>query len=105
MGRVLTGKPPIDAVKASGKLAKTISAPYRANIAVNLKFKGAVAAMIGSIERLEQRTAAKREERAANPVEKKPSLTERIKAHKERIKEIDLARPAPERVKAPGLDV
>jgi len=46
MGRVLTGKPPIDAAKESGKLAKAVSLPYKAHKAVQLKMKTAVIAMI-----------------------------------------------------------
>ena len=105
MGRVLTGKPPIDAVREAGRLARAVSAPYRADRAIQLKMKGAVVAMIGSIERLEQKTAARREEKAAAPPEKKPSLSEKLKAHKERIREKDLERALPERAKAKGLEV
>ena len=105
MGRVLTGKPRIDAARESGKLAKAFSAPYRADRAIQIKLKGAVAAMIVKLEQLEQKTAAKREEKAAAPAEKKPSLAEKLNAHRERIKQKDLERPTPERVKAQGLEV
>ena len=100
MGRVLIGKEPIDAVKESGKLAKVFSAPYKAHKAVELKILAVVNRMIGRLERLEEKTAAK-----AAKIEKKPSLTEKIKAHKELIKQKDLEKATPERVRAPGLEV
>ena len=105
MGRVLSGKPPIDSVKESGKLAKTISAPYKADKAGLLKLKAAVTGMIGVLERLEQKTAAKHAEKKANPAAKKPSLAEKLKANKELIKQKDLDKPTPKRAKAPGLEV
>jgi hypothetical protein len=109
MGRVLIGKEPIDKVKESGKLAKAVSAPYQAERAVLIKMKLTVGKMIGSIDRLEQKTSARRDERAAakpdSKAEKKPTLSEKLKAHKERIREKDLERAIPERAKAKGLEV
>jgi hypothetical protein len=108
MGRVLIGKQPIDAVKESGKLAKVVSAPYKAHKAIELKILAVVNRMIGRLERFEEKTAAKREERAAvkaAKVEKKPTLSEKIKNHKELIKQKDLERATPERARTPGLEV
>jgi len=106
---VLTGKPLINAVKESGKLAKAISAPYRAHKAVQLKLKAAVISVIGKLERLEQRTAAKHEvhpaDKAASATEKRPPLIVRIKINKERIKQLDLEKAIPGRVKAKGLEL
>jgi hypothetical protein len=105
MGRVLTGKPPIDAVKESGKLSKAVSAPYRANRAINLKLKVAVIGMIGGLDRLEQSMAAKREKTANTPIKSKLTLSEKLKAHREMIKQKDLEKPMPERARAPGIEV
>jgi len=108
MGRVLIGKQPIDAVKESGKLAKVVSAPYKAHKAIELKILAVVNRMIGRLERFEERIAAQREERAAAKaakVEKKPTLSEKIKNHKELIKQKDLERTTPERTRTPGLEV
>jgi len=105
MGRMIVGKQPIDTVKESGKLAKAVSAPYRASRAINLKMKVGLTAMIASVERLEEKAAARREEKAATPADKKPSLSEKLKANKERIREKDLERALPERAKVKGLEV
>ena len=109
MGRVLTGKPPIDAVKEAGILAKVVCAPYKADRAILLKMKNVVAKMVVRLEQLEQKTAAKREERAAaqaaNPPEKKPSLAAKLKEHRELIKQKDLERALPERTRTPGIEV
>jgi predicted ArsR family transcriptional regulator len=109
MGRVLTGKPPIDAVKEAGILAKAACAPYKADKAIMLKMKNAVAKMVVRLEQLEQKMAEKREEKAvaqaANPPEKKPSLAEKLKEHRELIKQKDLERALPERKRTPGIEV
>ena len=105
MGRVLIGKPPIDAVKESGKLAKAVSAPYKADKAILLKMKSVVNKMIAKLEQLEQKMVAKREEKAAAPADNKPTLAEKIKSNKELIKQKDLERLTPERVRTPGLEV
>ena len=105
MGRILIGKPPIDAVKESGKLAKAVSAPYKADKAILLKMKSVVNKMIAKLEQLEQKMVAKREEKAAAPADNKPTLAEKIKSNKELIKQKDLERLTPERVRTPGLEV
>ena len=105
MGRVLTGKPPVNAVKESGRLAKVVSAPYRADKACLIAMKRTVEKMIGALERLEQKTAANRVDKAAEPAEKKPSLSEKLKTNKELIKQLDLEKMKQERVKTPGIEV
>ena len=103
MGRVLIGKAPIDTAKESGKLAKVICAPYKAERFCLFGIKKLVNKLIVKLEQLEQKTAAKREERAAAP---KPSLAERLKENKERIKQKELEKPVPERApKSKGLEV
>jgi len=105
MGCVLTGKPPIDVAKESGKLAKAVSLPYKAHKTVQLKMKTVVIAMIGSLEKLEQRTIAKREVKMTTSGEKKPSLAKKLKENKERIRQKDLERLLPERARVPGVEV
>ena len=106
MGRVLTGKPPIDAVKESGKLAKVINAPYKAHRAVQVKLKGAVEKMIGKLETLSKNAEVKRSEREPAEKEKKPSLIERLKEKKELIKQKELETPKLERApKSRGLEI
>jgi len=106
MGRVLTGKPPIDAAKESGKLAKVISAPYKAHKAVQVKLKGTVEKMIGKLETLSKNAEVKRSEREPAEKEKKPSLMERLKEKQELIKQKELEAPKLERApKSRGLEV
>lgn len=105
--RTITGKPLIDTAKESGKLAKTISAPYKADRAIQLKMKAVVTSMIKGLEHLEQRAAAKRETKSAEKTtttEKKPSLEEKLRANKEIIKQKDLEKPTPIRTKAQGIE-
>ena len=105
MGRVLIGKPPINTVKESGKLAKAVGAPYRAEKTVLLGMQKTMNKMIASLERLEQKTMAKREEKMSASAEDKPSLAEKIKTNKKLIKQKDLERLAPERIRTPGIEV
>ena len=104
MGRVLTGKPPIDAAKESGRLAKAISAPYRAEKACMLGIMKAAESAIMKINSLEQRIEARRAERP--PAEKKPGIMERLQEKKELIKQKELEGPRLERApKSKGLEV
>jgi hypothetical protein len=101
MGRVLVGKKPIDAVKESGRLAKAIAAPYRADIAIMLGMKKAVDSMADRIDRLEAKAGAVREARGA-----KPSMMNKLKENKELIRQKELEKPPLERApKAQGLEV
>lgn len=105
MGRVLTGKQPVDAVKESGRLAKVFSAPYMADRAGLLGMKKVANKMLSAIEMLEQRAAAARDVRADKASDKKPSLSEKLKANKELIRQKDLEKPIPERARTPELEV
>lgn len=106
MARVMVGKKPIDAVKESGKLAKAVSAPYKAEKACLLGIRKQVDKMIAALDKLEQGVEAKRNERAANPKQKKPTLMERLDAKKKEIKVRELEAPKKERVAGKtGLEV
>jgi len=98
MARVAVGKQPIDAVKESGKLAKAVSAPYKAKKACMLGIQKQVDKMINALDNLEKGVEA----RAAA---KKPML-ERLEEKKLEIKQRELEMPKPERTaKAVGLEV
>ncbi len=95
MVRVMVGKPPVDAVKESGKLVKAVSVPYKAEKACLLGIRKQVDKMISALDKLEQSAETKRSERAAKP--KKPTLMERLDAKKEEIKQNELEKPKPSR--------
>jgi len=103
MGRVLVGKEPIDAVKASGRFAKTVGAPYRADRACLLGMKKLVNRMISALERLEHSVSVKREEKSET---KKLPLMARLKENKELIRQKELEKAIPARApKAQGIEV
>ena len=104
MGRALAGKPPIDAARESGKLAKAASAPFRANRAIQHRLKGAVTSMIGKVGQLEEGAAARRGDKAARATAK-PTLAEKLKANKELTRQRGPDKPAPERARPRGLEV
>ena len=94
IARIVVGKEPIDAVKESGKVAKVISAPYRAKIACMGGIRRAANSAIEKIDKLSLTAESKREEKAPA---KKPSLNERLKEKKELVRQKDLERTVPER--------
>jgi len=104
MARVLIGREPIDTVKESGKLAKVVSAPYKAEKACMLGIKKQVDKMITALDKLEQGAEARRSEKAADKP-KKPTLMERLEANKNKIKERELEAPKKERVKTQGAEL
>lgn len=73
MGRALTGKEAVQEAKPVGKLAKTIEAPYRAELACLHAMKKSVEKAINRVSRLEQ---------AAQ--EKPPSILKTMREHKEK---------------------
>ncbi len=103
MARMAIGKKPIDAVKESGKLAKVLSAPYKAGKSLNNGIRNQASKMIAALDKLEHKAEVKRDEKAAQP--KKPTLMERLDTKKKEIKERELEAPKKERVRAQGLDI
>ena len=85
MARMVVGKEPIDAVKASGKLAKAMSAPYRAEKACLVGIRKQCDKMITALNNLEKGVEANRIAQADKP--KKPTIMERLEAKKAEIKE------------------
>jgi len=103
MARIIVGKEPIDAVKESGKLAKAITAPTRAEKSCMLGIQKAVTSMISKLEQLNERATAIQDDRAAT---KKPTLMERLSEKKELVRQKDLERPALAHApKAKGMEV
>ncbi len=102
MARVAVGKKPLDAKKEVGRIAKTVSAPCRANKALLLKLKSAVDKALGKLSQLENTALAKHAERE---LVKKPSLLGKLAENKERVAREQRERPVPERAVAQGIDV
>lgn len=74
IGRALTGKAAIQEARPKGILAKTVQAPYKAELACLTAMKNSVEKTIDSFARLEQ-TAQK----------KPPSILKTMRMHKEKI--------------------
>jgi len=103
MARMLVGKEPIDAVAESGKLAKAITAPARAEKSCMLGIQKAATSMMNKLEQLSQRASTIQDDRAAT---KKPTLMERLTEKKELVRQNDLERPALAHApKAKGVEV
>jgi hypothetical protein len=101
MGRILTGKPPIDTAKETGKLAKVVSAPYKAEKTALLGVKKAVGAMVKKLEQLETAQEAKQARRVIErqPAERKTGIIGELEANIAMLAEQDRSRTAPERAK------
>ena len=97
MARMAIGKKPIDAVKESGKLAKTVSAPYKAEKAFLVGVRSQVDKIIAALNDLGKTAEANRSTKAEKP--KKPTLAERLEANKKKIAERELEKVPQERVK------
>jgi hypothetical protein len=94
MGRMLTGKEPIDAKKEAGKLAGALSAPYKAQKKALNGIRSAVNKAITALEAAEERQAQRQAERG-----EKPDMLAKISKNKERVEREKLEVPAPERAK------
>ena len=102
MGRLFVGKPPIDTAKEAGKLAKAVSAPYKAEKAALLGIQKAVNATVKKLEQLE---TASESRQARREVEKKPSICDELDANIQMLAEQDRSRVTPERTKAKGAEL
>jgi hypothetical protein len=101
IGRLMAGKEPTSDVKEAGAIAKTLSAPHRANIAIQNGIKKAAGNVAQAVDGLDA-AAAKQAERTR---ERKPSLLGNLAAKKEIVAQKKLDLPAPERAKTAGLEV
>jgi len=98
MARVAVGKPPKDAKKESGKLAKVMSAPYRAHITVMTKLRRSLDKMTAGLDTLEGKATeiyAKQRQ--------KPSILKELAENKARVAEIK--RDAPVLDRAKGVEI
>ena len=82
IGRALIGKEPIQEAKPIGKVAKALTAPYRAENARLTAMKGCTVKAINSLSRLEERA-------------EKPSITGTIQKYAEQIAQAKTETPAP----------
>jgi hypothetical protein len=101
MGRIIIGREPIDAKKEAGKLAKTLSVPYKAQKTAMTGLRKSLDKAIAKLEQLES-TAVKQRKREGDG---RPTIAERIANGKERAEQRQLDRPTPERAKTAGLEV
>jgi hypothetical protein len=97
MARMAVGKEPIDTIKKSGILTKTVSAPYRAEKACLLGIRKQCDKMIASLSKIEKSAEASRGEKTEKP--KKPTMLERLEAKKNAIKERERETPVPDRTR------
>jgi hypothetical protein len=104
LARIATGQEPIDAKKEAGKLAKAVSAPYKAQRNALNGIKGAVDKAIAALESAEERQAERKTERPAER-EHKPDMLAKIAKNKERVEQQKREMPEPERAKAVGAEL
>lgn len=83
MGRALIGKEPTAEVKGTGRFAKALQAPYRADRACASAAKRSVEKTLGNLERLEQ------------VAQRKPSVLDAVRENGAKVQR--QAQPAPER--------
>lgn len=102
MARVAVGKKPISAKKEAGKLAKAVSAPYKAQKAMLIRMQVSVNKAISSLDRLEARAADKKAERATA---KKPSLMGQLKENLEAVEQAKREHRALERATSKGAEL
>lgn len=95
MGRALADKEAVQEAKPSGKLAKSLEAPFRNEKAALSNALKNVNAAIRGMEQLEAAAAQIREAKAAAKAEKKPSLLKNLEVLKE--KAAQAKRDVPER--------
>ena len=91
IGRTMTGKEQIQEAKPSGKLAKTIEAPYKASRACLTTVRRSVNAAIGAVTRLEK-------------TERKPPVMDTLKKLDEKVKQTQRATPAVVRLRPVARD-
>ena len=97
--RLAVGKQPIDTKKETGKLAKTIAAPYRAQKAALTGMKKPIEKAIAKLEQLEKNAASIQAERTAA---KKPSVLGQLRENIELVNQAKREAPMQERVKVKG---
>ncbi len=91
MARIIVGKPPIDAKKEAGKLARALGAPARAEKSCLLAVKAGVDMAIGSLDKLERSADSIREKQPQG------TLTAELAEGREKVRHRDLERQTQER--------
>jgi hypothetical protein len=102
MGRMIVGKAPLDVKKEAGKLAKAVSAPYKAEKAALLSLQKAITATVKRLEQLE--TAAESQQTKHIP-EKKPPILGELEANVQMLAKQDRERVVQERAKTKGVEL
>jgi hypothetical protein len=102
MARIAVGKPPIDEKKEAGKLAKTLSAPYKMQKSALTSLRNSIDKAISNVERLEKKAATKQAERA---VAKKPSLIGQLHENLAIVEQRKREAPVHDRAKAKGAEL
>ena len=98
MGLILIGREPVDVKKENGKLAKALCAPAKAEKACWLGIRKQVDKAVAVLDSLEERQAARKQERQTGRAEK-PDMLAKISKNKERVEREKLELPTPDRVK------
>ena len=118
MARLAVGKPPLDAKKEAGKIAKAFAAPYKAQKGILTKLKKSIDKAISGLEGLETKAAARQEHRQAErpaarqehrqaerAAAKKPSLLEKLQKNLAIVEQTKRDAPAQERAKLKGAEL
>lgn len=102
MARVIIGRQPIDRKKEAGKLARAVSAPYRANITIMKAMRLHINKVLTRLDKLQAYSWAKRETGAAA---KKPSIMDRLQTNLAKVEEAKREHRQQERVAAKGAEI
>jgi hypothetical protein len=102
MGRMFVGKSPIDAKRETGKLARAVSAPYKAEKAILLEIRGLANAMVNRLDNLEKTVETRQAQRA---LEKKPSMLDELHENLQLLAQQKLEMPVQERAKVKGTEL
>ena len=102
MARMVIGKEPVSIKKEAGKLAKTITTPYKAQKSALTGLSKTIDKTIAKLEQLEDRTPVKQAERK---ITKKPSLIGTLQKNLAIVEKMKREQPVQERVKLKEAEV
>lgn len=106
MARVVIGKQPIDEKKEAGKLAKTLSAPYKAQKAVLTGLGKSLDKAIASLDGLEAKALTRQEIKQAKRIAaKKPSLLGQLQENLAVVEQAKREHRAQERTATKGAEI
>jgi hypothetical protein len=105
MARIAVGKEPVDAKKEAGKLAKAMSAPYKAQKSALTSLRKSIDKAIKGLDALETNAQAKQAERAERTAAKKPSLMGQLQENLALIEQQKREAPVLDKVKVKGAEL